>query len=196
MQATAIALDIKGLLEGIIASIDMMYKCLSAANVCKAEETEAAIYRVRFQVEAATKAVIKEAKTDPDAAKLISIPTHLDRIQANTGRMASAIRRKAEEGVLFSDRGIAELEYLFERYRDIVLHVKELLVDKNMIVVKHIMESYKALEKKADEAATKHEERLIEGLCLPTASSMFLDILDSMKTSAWHAREIAKDLEK
>ena len=44
------------------------------------------------------------------------------------------------------------------------------------------------------EYATLHEERLIEGLCLPVASSLYINMLDSIKNIAWHAKEIATKL--
>jgi Na+/phosphate symporter len=57
-----------------------------------------------------------------------------------------------------------------------------------------VRESAAEISRSASEFATMHEERLIEGLCMPKASPLFLDILDAIKGIAWHAKEIAEKL--
>ncbi len=39
-----------------------------------------------------------------------------------------------------------------------------------------------------------HSLRLIEGLCIPFASSLYINMLDEIKNIGWHAREIATKL--
>jgi hypothetical protein len=48
--------------------------------------------------------------------------------------------------------------------------------------------------RRAIEYATLHEERLIEGSCLPVASAIYIYMLDIIKSIAWHAKEIALKL--
>jgi len=62
------------------------------------------------------------------------------------------------------------------------------------LVARHLEESERAIVRTANEYATKHEERLIEGLCLSKASPLFLEILDAVKEIASHARDIGKEL--
>ena len=89
---------------------------------------------------------------------------------------------------------MVELEYMFERTRDIMVNAKDLVLARNTLVAKHIVEAQRATEVTANHYATMHEERLIEGLCAPSASGMYLEILEAFKSMAWHAKEIAKDL--
>jgi len=39
-----------------------------------------------------------------------------------------------------------------------------------------------------------HEERLIRGECLPIASSLFIGMLEAIKSIAWHTKEITTKL--
>jgi Na+/phosphate symporter len=78
--------------------------------------------------------------------------------------------------------------------RDILANARDLVLAPNILVARHMAEAEAALEKMADEYATRHEERLIEGLCAPKASQLYIQMIDAFKGIAWHAKEIAKDL--
>jgi Na+/phosphate symporter len=105
-----------------------------------------------------------------------------------------ALKNKSKGNVLISDKATAELDYLFGSTRDIMVNVRDMVLAPNTLVARHMAESERAVEKMADEYATKHEERLIEGLCTPKASQLYIQMLDAFKSIAWHAKEIAKDL--
>ncbi|MBI5212817.1 MAG: hypothetical protein HY957_05520, partial [Nitrospirae bacterium] len=70
----------------------------------------------------------------------------------------------------------------------------DILLAKNFILGRYVQESEAGIVKRATEYATLHEERLIEGLCLPIASSLYINMLDSIKNIAWHAKEITAKL--
>jgi hypothetical protein len=55
----------------------------------------------------------------------------------------------------------------------------------------YVEESQAGVGKMAIEYATLHEERLIKGVCLPIASSLYLTMLNAIKSIAWNAKEIA-----
>ncbi|RMD51794.1 MAG: hypothetical protein D6828_06715, partial [Nitrospirae bacterium] len=48
------------------------------------------------------------------------------------------------------------------------------------------------LFEKSIDYSTAHEERLIEGLCLPINASIYLHMLDAIKGIAWHGKKIAE----
>ena len=50
------------------------------------------------------------------------------------------------------------------------------------------------VERRATEYAARHEERLIEELCLPLASALYINVPDAVKSVAWHTKEIARKL--
>ena len=135
-----------------------------------------------------------EKKEEPRVSSYVSIPSHIGRISDGIGRIAASVKGKIREDVLLSDKAIAEVDYLFGRTRDILVNAKDMVLAPNTLVARHMAEAERAVEKIADEYATMHDERLIEGLCTPKASQIYLQMLDAFKSIAWHAREIAKDL--
>ena len=38
-----------------------------------------------------------------------------------------------------------------------------------------------------------HEDRLIAGVCTPKSASVYLDILESFRSVAWHVRKILQE---
>ncbi len=99
-----------------------------------------------------------------------------------------------KEKVLFSDRAIEEVTYLLQRLTDILRPTSDIILARNAILGKYVNESEAGVVKRALEYATLHEERLIEGLCIPFASLLYINMLDEIKNIAWHAKEIATKL--
>ncbi len=131
------------------------------------------------------------AQKDHSFKIYISIPQLLLRIGDNIEKLNEIVAKKIKENVLFSDRAISELSILFQKLKEGLNSTSDLLATKNPVLVKHINECEEDIVQKALEFATHHEERLIEGLCLPVASSLYLNMLNSIRCIAWDTKEIA-----
>jgi Na+/phosphate symporter len=182
------------LVSDMVESIDSLYTGFIYNNVKVIEEVESTLQDTVGRLSALTEGVVGEAKEEPMASSYVSVPSHIGRIGDSLGRIALALKNKSKGNVLISDKATAELDYLFGSTRDIMVNVRDMVLAPNTLVARHMAESERAVEKMADEYATKHEERLIEGLCTPKASQLYIQMLDAFKSIAWHAKEIAKDL--
>jgi hypothetical protein len=58
----------------------------------------------------------------------------------------------------------------------------------------YVRESQADVERMATEYATMHEERLIAGVCVPRSASIYVKMLEAIKNTAWHSKEIAVKL--
>lgn len=121
----------------------------------------------------------------------LSVPLILQRIAGHIDNLTDTFHKKIKDDILFSDRAISELMILFRRLKEALKNTSDLLVTKNPVLVKHINECEEDIVRKALEFATLHEERLIEGLCLPVSSPLYLNILNSIRCIAWDTNEIA-----
>ncbi len=138
--------------------------------------------------------VAELARDNPDMRYYVSVPVHLARIGESVGRLADCIEKMVREHVLFSDRAIEEITFLLQRLIDLMRPTADIILARNAILGKYVAESEAGIVKRALEYATLHEERLIEGLCIPFASSLYVNMLDEIKNVAWHAKEIATKL--
>lgn len=194
MAVPEIKEDVDALLRALIKGIDLLSQCMQHDDCTAVAQAEEVILEVRCKTETATAALIEQARADPMAAKFVGVPAHLMRIQTNMARMAHALKVKASEMVLFSDLASGEMLYLLERLRDLFVHLRELLVEHKFLVSRHIISTAKTIEESAQKFASKHEERLIEGLCAPISSTVFLEVIEGAQNISWHAKEMAKEL--
>jgi len=141
--------------------------------------------------------VIKEASLDDEAVKpYVPVPGHLSIIWKNLNKLCDLIDKKINEKVLFSDKAVNETIYLFQRLVEILRPTADIILARNTFLSKYIQESQANIEKMGDEYATLHENRLITGECLPVASSIYVNMLEAIKSIAWHTKEIAVILGK
>lgn len=186
--------EMHDLIEICIECIDSTYTGLLYGKRQMADEAAANLERVVNRAVPMTEELVKIAKDNPSAVTYVSIPSHIQKMGEGLNRIIQSVKKKVQGDLLFSDKAMVELEYMFERTRDIMMNAKDLLLARNTLVAKHIVEAQKATEVTANHYATMHEERLIEGLCAPSASGIYLEMLEAFKSMAWHAKEIAKDL--
>jgi Na+/phosphate symporter len=121
----------------------------------------------------------------------ILVPQHILRIAENIDAMAEMTANKIKENILFSERAITEGTFLLQRLKEIIMSANDLLFCENTLLNSYVEESEANLVKTCIEYATQHEERLIEGLCQPVSSSIYIAMLDCIRNIAWHAKEIA-----
>jgi Na+/phosphate symporter len=186
--------DFDSFLDGTIGCLDLLRQGFDSGDMEAVAGVECATDATRQRVTSMTESLVKETASSPELGRYVSVPAHLARIQGNMERITTAVRREIQENILFSDRAVSEIGFMFEKVSDIIGELRQLLGGSGSGVADHIIETENAVERAASEFSTKHEERLIEGVCMPKASMMYLEILEAFKDAAWHAREIAREL--
>ncbi len=130
----------------------------------------------------------------PEWKPYASIPDHSGKIVDRIEKLTGHVNRKIDENTLFSDKAVRETTFLLQRLIEILAPTADIILARNAFLSMYIQESQEGVGKMAQEYATLHEERLIKGVCNNTASSMYIGMLDAIKSIAWHAREIALKL--
>lgn len=166
----------------IYNSLTPLKDCAAMVNSIKTKEPEL------------THKAVELAKNNHELTPYISVPAHLLRIAENMEKLAGSIEGKIKGGILFSDRAVTETTFLLQRLIEILKPTADIIIAKNVFLNRYVQESEAGISKNASMYATQHEERLIEGTCSPTASTIYLIMLDAMKNIAWHAKEISSKL--
>ncbi len=123
-----------------------------------------------------------------------SILTHLQLIAERLGGLADPIEKKIKDGVLFSEKAVSQTNQLFDRQAGILRSVLDSLETDNAVLKQYVLDEGQKMVQNCIDFATEHEERLVEGLCLPQAAPLFLSILDCMSSAARHEVDIAQIL--
>jgi Na+/phosphate symporter len=124
----------------------------------------------------------------------VFVPMHLERVGDNIESLAGAVRKMIGEGILFTDRAVREVNSLFEMTIEMLECVRDALRTGNRTLIRNILMVSRQLDLMANEFALFHEQRLIEGVCQPRASSLYLAMFDHLKGIEWHARQIGEKL--
>lgn len=158
------------------------------------DECEAKAKEIHENEKIFTKEFIEDVKVDPYVRMYVSVPGHIERMGDYIEEIIGCIRTKIKEGILFTDKAVSEVTFLMERLQEVLKNTSNIILARNRIIREYVKESATEISRSANDFATMHEERLVEGLCMPKASPLFLHILDALKGISWHAKEIAEKL--
>jgi len=173
----------------LLLQTSLLYNTSTLLNDCREKVQQ--IKKIEPQI---SQTIAKLAMDDLSLKPYLSIPVYILRIAENIERIIELIDKKVRDEILFSDKATDEITFLFQRLIDILNTTAEIILARNKILSKYVEESEKGVIRRAIEYATLHEERLIEGSCLPVASAIYIYMLDIVKSIAWHAKEIALKL--
>ncbi|MGB6068139.1 MAG: hypothetical protein WBG50_25310 [Desulfomonilaceae bacterium] len=141
--------------------------------------------------------VCNPSETTGDLLKTVVLfPGHLERVGDFLESILNVVRIKERQGVPFSDKAMAEIGELFDLFTEMLVNFRDVLLTRNRALLEKTLQQADRVGELSIEFLVSHEDRLLEGLCSPFASSLFLDILDSLKHAAIHVREMCEALLK
>ncbi len=124
-------------------------------------------------------------------ARLQSVANHLGIIGDNIGRCVDPIKQKIRGEVLFTAKAVTQTNFLFNQHAGMIRTVRDIIITDNEVLKNYLLEESRKLGNDALAFATEHEDRMIEGLCMPEAAPLFLALMDRMSTISQHEVEIA-----
>lgn len=125
---------------------------------------------------------------------VVLFPGRLERVGDHLESLVNVCRIKARDGIVFSDMANKELDQLFDLFLDVLQNFRDALVTRNATLLEHVVSQANKLAQMCLDCALAHEDRLLQGLCASKASSLYLDILYSMKAAKGHIREMSESL--
>jgi len=172
----------------------LLYNVFVNQSTRIADDAKEKIRKVKEAAAGLSSEMIESCVEDEKMRPYCTVPSHFERIASNYEIILRALRTKMRDNLLFSDRATSEVNFLLNRLREILSTLSEFILARDTFTAKYLIESEKDLEKMASEYATLHEERLIEGTCLPRSSGVYIMLIDSFKRIAWNVRAIAEKL--
>lgn len=118
--------------------------------------------------------------------ELIAAASHLHRVAEALKNMLPIVRNKIKDEILFSNKAVEELKYLFENTCKILKSAGDVFLTGNPVLVKYVLEEGIRLNEVGDNYAIEHEDRLISGVCVPKASPLYINMLDCLSRVNWH----------
>jgi len=108
--------------------------------------------------------------------------------------LLATVRTMLDEEVPLTERAVREINSLFEKGIELLECLRDALVTRNRVLVRHIIGSGIQFAQLAKDYAMAHQQRLLAGVCHPRASSVYLEMLEELKDLEGHIRQIAQQL--
>ena len=118
------------------------------------------------------------------------VPSHLERISDAVQGLLRCLRTMDTEGMVFTEGGVREIEQLFDRSFEMLECARDLALTGNRVLARHVEIESMRFHDLASGFARAHEARLVEGVCLPNASSAYLSMVDYLREVTRHSRRI------
>lgn len=190
MPLREIIIQIYSLFPKVSEAMELLHRSLIYRSPGLLDSVDALCLDIRRMERELTRQIVDA----PDAANYLSISGHLERMAEHIERMCNSIRIKNRERIFFSDKATDEVNFLFEKLQDILENTADMVLARNRIIAGYVREAELSIEKSAVDFVLLHEERLSEGICLPKASALYLELLDAFKAIAWHSKELVQKL--
>jgi len=130
------------------------------------------------------------------AEHLAFVPMALERIGDSVDALSRRIARIHRDGVPFTDRAFMKVTELFNRAASLMDLIATAIRTGDQGALTRIREDGAAFEVQCEEAALRHQERILNGACAPRASSIFLAMLDHFREVDRYVQRIASAVEK
>jgi Na+/phosphate symporter len=121
----------------------------------------------------------------------LSIASSFDRMTHNIEGIVERLRAMVHGRIIFSDRALREVNDIFQEAMTLLESLPHLILTQKKSLAQHIGEQVRSVFKIANGFSEEHEERLIQGICMPKSSPMYLGILESLKGIIAHTLEVS-----
>ena len=139
--------------------------------------------------------LISKSSTDEKGKECVkpylSIASSFDRMTHNIEGIVDQLRSMVRGHILFSDHALREVNDIFQEAMVLLESLPNLVLTQKKSVAQHIGEQVRSVFKIANGFSEEHEERLIQGVCMPKSSPMYLGILESLKGIFAHILEVS-----
>jgi len=109
---------------------------------------------------------------------------HLQRVALAIDNLIDKMEVKIETRTLFSQKALDEIKQFMVAVGAEFTDVKDYCMTKNPILKEQIRVDVEKIRKMIDEFEMIHQNRLITGVCMPQASYLYIDMIDSLKRMA------------
>ena len=121
----------------------------------------------------------------------LSIASSLGRLTYNIQGILDRVGGKSENHILFSDQAVKEVSDVFQEAIRLLENLPNLLTTESKSLAQRIGEEGRSMLKIADGYSEDHEERLIDGICVPEHSPLYLSMIESLKGVMVHTLAVS-----
>jgi Na+/phosphate symporter len=191
VDSVSIAEDLTIMIGHIEDMTRLLPACIVNCRSSQMDECESLAEEVRRQAKILTRKLVCTHSTNGLPKGLIRFPLRLERIADELDSILTCCRIKARDAIEFSDAAHGELHQVLAILLEMLENLRHVMATANREVLTHIMSQGEEVTLNLRNARFVHWIRLESGHCTPEAGSLFLDMLDSLKSSNEYVHKMA-----
>lgn len=168
------------------------FRTLTEKAIQEADQVKREVWRDSSEL---TKFLIQKSSSQEKGREWVkpylSMGSSFERMAYNMEGMIDRLKTMLNEHILFSDRAVKEVNDIFQVAMDLLESLPDLILTRNKFLAQHIGEQVRSILKIANGFSEEHEERLIQGVCMPKSSPIYLGFLESLKGIIVHILEVS-----
>ncbi len=135
------------------------------------------------------------ALVPPEQCKaFMMFPSHMERVGSLLKNLLEACRIRSQEGMNFSKKANEEVEQMFKSLQDMLVNFRDTLIAPNAFLLDHVASLADSVDQTCQDYELAHVERLLESICAPRSSSVYMNMLDSTKSLSRHVKAMVQKL--
>lgn len=174
--------------------IRLIPECLAGREPSQMDRCKAMIHELDGEEKILTRFLVSSGLSGHMWKGVIRFPYRLKRIGDMLESVLRCARIKEEKKIPFSDAASQELEQMFSELHEMVVDLREAFRNPTKELLDSVESRAATLSTMVDQFRTAHWERLETGKCLPEASSMYRDILDSVRLAGEYLEKMARSM--
>lgn len=178
----------------LIEMARLVSKSLATGSAAQMEKCEALADEVHQQEKFLTRDLVGSEANRAVVDTLIRFPYRLERIGDMLESILRCSRKKAKEGIPFSEKAFGELDKLFALINEMLVDLRDAIRTPNKKILEAIRSEGRDLAILFEECKIAHWRRLEAGFCAVEASSLYRDILDSVRTIGEYLSKMSESL--
>lgn len=182
------------MLDDIIEMTRIAAGSLSNGSPEDMDRCESLAKKIHAQEQKLTMRLLSPRTKDRLPRDLIRFPYRLERVGDILENVLTCSRLKARDAIPFSEEGRKDVDRLFSELTEMMTTFRDAFVSPGPDLLESVLSRGASIAEYLAGARSAHWERLWAGLCDPHSSSMFLDILDSIKWANEYMRKLASTL--
>lgn len=192
----AISLE-HGLLTMISKLIEitrLLHKSLFSGSSSQMDDCERMAQEVHEQERILTTTVFSSGAKGALFKGTIRFPYRLERVGDLLESILKCSRVKARDGIPFSDKAHGELDHIFGLLGQMLTNLRDAFITPNKTLLESTLVDTKKMYQMLADARVGHWERMEAGYCAVAAGPVFLDILDSVKSTNEYIEKMSRTL--
>jgi Na+/phosphate symporter len=125
--------------------------------------------------------LVAKAEKSPEETKLLSLLPWMQQLGSPLEDLVGSVQATVEAEVCFTDKAVTEISEIMGLVSNLARDTRDALTSGNEHFKEYAISESMVILDRIRDFGIEHQQRIVIGLCMPKASFLYLDIMNSLK---------------